>query len=124
MAKPIKRVKGKKRGPIAQGDTLQTVTSVETVDVNGDGIDDLVFKHKTEINNGERGCVTASIVWENLPPQVVQAFEAAIEDSKIELGEKDYDAMKPLVKEWRKLTKLLGKINDLGDIYAAEALGE
>ena len=128
MAKGVKRVKGRKSEKrskeknVKAGDLYVVNTDIEVVDVDGDGLTDVVFIHAVD-TNGEK-FVKARVEWYGLGDEIAEAFVETL--SYVGLVEEDdveYNKFNKVVKHWKQLTKALAKINKLGD-QTAIAIGE
>ncbi len=117
-----KKTKKERRGPQA-GDTYRYEIDIEVVDVNGDGINDLVLTQScTNLTIGVK-CISARVVWEGMSDAAVVGFEESLEKAGVEDTVKSFDRFSDVVKECKKLTKMLEHINRFGERFAAELDG-
>jgi hypothetical protein len=116
----VKRVKTRKpsRKSPQKGDVYVITNEVAVADVDGDGVADVVAHHSVT-KNGE-AFVSSETVWYGLDDETTEAFLAAMEEEELLNEEVETNKFNVVVKEWRKLTKFLKRINDLGDVKAAE----
>lgn len=107
---------------LKKGEVYQVTNDVEVADVDGDEVQDVVFTH--EILRDGNVVVQSKTTWFGLGQDIADAFVAALEDVGVTDGETvEVVGFKKVVRDWRKLTKALGKLNDIGDA-AADAIGD
>ena len=127
MSRGIKKVKGRKNERnreknVRPGDVYVVNTDVEVVDVDGDGLMDVVFTHTVD-KNGEK-FVNTVVEWYGLGDEVAEAFVQTLSGvGLVEEENVEYTKFNQVVKHWKQLTRALAKINKLGD-QAAIAIGE
>lgn len=123
MGKLKRKEKPKKKGRTPKsGDTYSITTEVGfLVDANGDDIADFVIHHEAFINgelmqrsHNEWICTDADIQAE---------FEAICEKHGIEDAKLEFTTFRQLVHYWKKFTKALNDMNELGE-KTADLLGE
>ena len=112
----IKRKKEKKekkgRGP-KTGAVYGVKTDVGFEDVNDDGIADLVIRHSAAIDGLE--IQRSELVWICLDMDIQAEFEAIVVKNGIEDFEGTFATWRELVHYWKRFTKTLKDLNDLGD---------
>ena len=118
--KEKKEKKGPNRNKIKAGDVYVVDNDFEVVDIDGDGVADLVATH-TVTNNGQL-LVKSETTWYGLEDSVVDAFVAAAEEAGL-FEDYETDKFNQVNKGWKKITRFLQKIQKLADVKAAE-LGE
>jgi len=118
--KNAKKVKGPNRKRVVKGDVYFVDNGVEIVDVDGDGVADLVATHNVSKNGSV--FIDAKVVWYGLEEEVVAGFLSAIEDSGL-LEDFETDKFAKVNKSWKKLTRFLNSINKMADQKAQE-MGE
>ena len=113
-----KKDKGKKgRGPQA-GAVYAVKTDVGWEDENDDGIADLVLEHSVAVD-GEL-IQQSKLVWFCMDKDIQAEFEAVITANGIEDFEGTFSTFREVVHYWKKFTKTLKGLNDLGDMKSDE----
>jgi hypothetical protein len=112
VAKRIKRnVK-----PLAKGDVFVVTNNLDFVDVDGDGVTDAVFTHKATKNGSL--FVESQLTWYGLDDTGIAAIREAFAAGGFGQGTHELRGFKALCREWRKHTKALAKLDDLGEAAA------
>ena len=103
---------------LAKGDQFVVTTKVEFSDVDGDKVTDCTLVHDVDKNGAN--FVTSTTTWFGLGDAGVVAIKESLAKGGVVDGTKNVSGFKALVKEWRKVTKALSHLNDLGDKHAPD----
>jgi hypothetical protein len=115
--KKVKDKKGPNREKVKAGDVYVVVNEAEIVDVDGDGVTDLVATH--EVTKNGALFVESKTVWYGLEDDVKDAFLAILEEEGV-LGEFETTKFRQVNRDWKRLTQFLSRLNKLGDAKADE----
>lgn len=123
MGKLKRKEKPKKKGRTPKGgDVFTIVTDVGFLeDANGDGIADFVLHHEAYIN-GEL-FQRSHNEWICMDTDIQAEFEAICVKHGIEDAKLEFTSFRELVHYWKKFTKALNDMNELGD-KTADLLNE
>ena len=97
---------------IAKGDVFESATATNLVDA-GAGLTDVTLTH-TVSKNGQ-AFVDSVVNWYGLGAVGVAAIQDSLAKATVTAAPQTHKGFKALVKDWRKLTKALGHLNDAGD---------
>jgi len=118
--KRFRKRRGPNRNKVQKGDLYVVDNDVEIVDVDGDGVADLVATHNVTKNGAL--FVDVKAVWYGLEEEVVAGFISAIEEAGL-LEDFETNRFAKVNRSWKRLTRFISSINKMADQRALE-MGE
>lgn len=116
----MKKEKGPNRGKVQSGDNYVVNTTASRVDIDGDGVSDLLLSHKVTKNGSL--FVDASVAWYGLEDEVLDLFEQVLTEEGV-LAEFETNRFGDVAKAWKRLAKFQAGIHKLAEAKSQQ-LGE
>jgi len=114
----LRKRPGTNRGRVSKNDTYVIEQDVEIVDIDGDGVSDLLATHT--VTKNDKKFVEAKVAWYGLDDDILEEFVKVLEEEGLMEGEFKTNKLHQVNSIWKKLTNFSKKINHLADVKSQE----